>query len=216
MQLNLCQMVRQNTLYSAPARRENKDKLQNREQEGIGRGTGRFEDVSWAAVVQYSETTGYIWTSPLRSGPCQFGPFPPPFFPFSFNPLTNDTNFSTWRGRNAFFTCQDFKRTCQRCLFTRLPLLYLSPVVPVGRSRSSVWNASAKSWRESICPSLPLSLSLILTCVSSSASSHLRVFLCPFCRCFRNVQANLQLLVSGYCWRANGHNQRWRPTAATA
>ncbi len=159
MQLNLCQVVRQNTLYSAPATRENKDKLQNREQEGIGKRDGQVWgrklscccSILWD-VWLYLDVSLESWSMPSCA-------FPPSFSRFLSIPLTINTNFYLY-----FFTCQDFKHTCQRCLFYISLLLFLLVV-----RHSSVWNASAKSWRESICPSLPLSLSLILTCVSSSA-----------------------------------------------
>lgn len=154
MQLNICQMVRQNSLYSAPAMTENKDKLQNREQEGTGK---RFEDVSWAAVVQYSETSGYIWTSPLRSGPCQDGPFPPPFLIFHQS-LTNNTNFSTWWGR-------------MRTLRVRISNARASAASSVSLSCCSCGPCETPrpSRGERAYAHLCLSLSLILTCVSSSA-----------------------------------------------
>lgn len=142
--------------------RENNDTFQNGEREGIW---SRFEDVSWAAV-QYSETSGYIWRSPLRSHLAR-APFPS-FLPFSVKTMTNNTNYSTWRGRTRSLRVRIWNTRASAAVLL-VYLFYISLLLFLLLARRSVWNAAAKSWRESICPSLPLSLSLILTCVSSSA-----------------------------------------------
>lgn len=170
MQLNLCQIVRQNTLYSAPARRENIDKLQNREEEGIGKRDGQVWGRKLSCccsilrdVWLYLEVSPEIWSMPSWAFSPSFSHFPSipwliiPTFIFILYFFTRSLRVRISNARAS-------AASLLVCLFYISLLLFLLAV-----RCSSVWNVSAKSWRESICPSLPLSLSLILTCVSSSA-----------------------------------------------
>ncbi len=216
MQLNLCQMVRQNTLYSAPARRENKDKLQNREQEGIGKRDGQVwgRKLSCCCSILrddwlYLDVSPEIWSMPSWAFSPSFSRFPS--IPLLMIPIFRHdeeervlyvSGFQTHMPALPLYSTASFiSLSCCSCW----PFGVLACETPRPSRGERAYahlclSLFLSSWH--VCPPPP--------------SSHLRVFLCPFCRCSANIQANLQLLVSGYCWRANGHNQRWRPTAATA
>ncbi len=206
MQLNLCQMVRQNTLYSAPATRENKDKLQNREQEDIGKRDGQVWgrklscccSILWD-VWLYLDVSPESWSMPS----CAFSPSFSRFLsiPWLLIPtfifISLRVRISNTRASAASF----ISLSCCSCW--SFGILACETPRPSRGERAYAHlclSLFLSSWH--VCPPPP--------------SGHLCVFLCPFCRCSANVQANLQLLASGYCWRANGHNPCWRPTAATA
>lgn len=159
--------------------------------------------------------SGYIWTTPLRSGPCQVATLPLLFTVFRQN---HDLIITT------------FPHDEEECVLEVSGFRTHVPVLPFYSSTSFISLSCCSCCSYGIvCETLRPSRgerAYAHLCLSHFLSSwhvcppppcrHLWVFLCPFCRCSSNVWANIQLLANGCCWRANGHNQRWRPTAAPA